>query len=412
VDAYPSAVKKVDREGSTPLHFATHYSASLAVVELLLNVYPKAASKKDKYGRTPLYHAVDKSSCLRIWKVLAATDPSTILTPCLAPAVLSPSASDPTAASAPTSSTHLDRSSAVRTPLFLAWITVISNRQTRTNCQGKCWEKALYLLEAAWRDTYRPSPEATFRFLPAAILMDRYLPEQVVTLALQQQQSNRPEHQPLEETDSASGLHALAIAASMEHYSTERGHGLVLELLKANPRAALIRDGAGRTALAHAVSSGRVWTAGVRALLEADPRALHVRDPATQLSVALIAASSGPDEEPNDYDPSLLHAPHSAPTRASLFLRRHLDPFGFLTAKDSDRMGLGGGKEDDATFNAQDPAGSTHQPPPPPPPPKTDRITTVYELVRADPAAALFVGRTTRQKVASTVQTDCNSVQR
>jgi hypothetical protein len=382
LDAYPSAVKKTDLEGSTPLHFATHYSASPAVVEVLLKLYPKAASKRDKYGRSPLYHAVEKSSCVRIWRMLVAADPDMIVTPCLPPKS-SPKSSSPKSSLSPA------RPVAVRSPLFLAWINVISNRHARTSCQGRYWEKASYLLEAAWSHKCKPASgvDESFRLLHAALAMDLYLPEQVVTLAIQAHPGQ------LEEEDSVTGMLPIAMAAAMDHYSPGRGRALILQLLQANPAAARRRSGSGvaRSPLVHAVASGKVWTAGVQALAEADPDALQWVDRESSLSPALLAAAAAVqgEQEADDYDPNLPEPTYNS--RTSLFLRQHLDPFGLLSSKQHERLdaSLGSSKsttEEGGTIEV-DPAAAAARPP------KVDRINTVYELLRADPAAALFPGR-------------------
>jgi hypothetical protein len=307
---------------------------------------------------------------------------------------------------------ELDRSEAVRTPLFLAWIGVVSNRQARAGCQGRCWEKAAYLLEQAWRHRHKPPASEPFALLPAAVAMDRYLPEQVVGLALQ---SNPEQIRDAPEGGTAR-LGALSVAASMEHYSQARGHALILQLLEAakkNPGGAAAAAGPGgagrrgargrtkRSPLMRAAASGKAWTAGVRDLLEADPDALRVPDPESELSAALLAASAVPAEEErgDNYDPSLLRSsPAGAST--SLFLRRHLDPFGFLTAKHHDRiMGASGldARGSDNRGASGEHGGADHSSAedavPSKPKLKTDGISTVYELVRADPAAALFLNR-------------------
>jgi hypothetical protein len=406
LEAYPSAVKKVDVEGSTPLHFASHYSSSPAVVRALVERYPRAASIKDKYGRTPMYHAVDKSSCIRIWQILAEADPSAILSPCVAPTA----GTEATIDIIGSPSKELDRSAAARTPLFLAWISVISNRQARTTCQGKCWEKALYLLEAAWRHKRSPPSDTPFHFLPVAVAMDLYLPEQVVTLALQ----SNPEQLYESDYDSVEGamtqLGVLTVAASMDHFSQARCHALILQLLEAakkRPRPAAaglaVADGRHfrdrkRSPLLHAAASGKVWTAGLRDLLEADPDALRVPDPESKLSAALLAASavsSSEEEEVGDnYDPLLLQQQAKKPV-TNLFLRRYMDPFGFLTSKHHDRImnasglhvGSSGGFSGENEDRDHRRVGGSLSPKKL----KTDGFNTVYELVRADPVAALFL---------------------
>jgi hypothetical protein len=115
LDVYPSASHKTDLEGSTPLHFATHYAAPIAVMELLLQAYPRAIKMQDKYGRTPLYHAVEKSLSIDVIKLLVQAELSCVILPCLPKTKRSLAVS---------------RETAVRTPLYMAWASVLKDRHT------------------------------------------------------------------------------------------------------------------------------------------------------------------------------------------------------------------------------------------------------------------------------------------
>jgi len=271
---YPSAAKKADKEGSTPLHFACHYSGSVDVISALLQAYPKAIRVQDRCGRTPLYHAVDKSASIDVLKLLVRADPNMCLKPCLR---------------AGYRNVPLDRKAAVRTPLFLAWSAVVSDRQVRTKFSGKKWDKAEVLLQASSSTLALAGgsgrPNMPYRLLPAAIRMDLYLPEQVISIASQA----RPHELAVE--DPATGQLPLSLAASTAHYSRERSLFVIRSLLDAFPKAAKIFDSARqRSALSHAIASGKRWHGGVEDLFRANPEALIMRDSETGLVPALLQA--------------------------------------------------------------------------------------------------------------------------
>jgi len=58
LDTDSSAVRAVDKEGSTPLHFAVKERVPASVIEFLLKAYPDATTVKDTHGRTPLHNAL------------------------------------------------------------------------------------------------------------------------------------------------------------------------------------------------------------------------------------------------------------------------------------------------------------------------------------------------------------------
>jgi len=277
--AYPSAAKKVDNEGSTPLHFATHYSASASVIEALQKIYPKANRMQDKYGRTPLYHAVDKCANIEVLKLLVNADPALVLKPCL------PEGSR---------EVPISRAVALRTPLFVAWAAVASDRQARTKLSGKKWEKAQLLLEAATLSvvSQNPSVPRPVSLLSSAIKMDLYLPEQVLSMAV------RSDPEQLKIMDPGTGQLPLALAASTRHYSPERSQYVIQLLLEAYPEAARARNSTAnrqRSVLALALASGKQWFEGVEDVFRADPESLHTRDGATGLSPVLLAATAAAD---------------------------------------------------------------------------------------------------------------------
>ena len=200
LEVYPSAARKVDAEGSTPLHFAAHYRAAIPVTEALIRVYPEAVSAMDRYGRTPLYHAVEKESCRHVLDLMASSNPSLITT-------------------AAGESTTNPRTAGTRTPLFVVWVTAVVDQRTREHRRGKKWDKAVQLLQSAYRHRFGLE---TPNLLVAAIRMDVYLPEQAIGLIL--------EANPSLVKDTSDGI-PLHVAASAPSYSLARTKQLFSRLL-------------------------------------------------------------------------------------------------------------------------------------------------------------------------------------
>jgi ankyrin repeat protein len=346
LDRYPSAARKVDQEGSTPLHFACHYSASVGVIEALLQVYPEAIRMQDKYGRTPIYHAVDKSAGMEVLDILLKSDPTGVTVPCISARVREPSDNS--------------RSSAVRTPLFLAWAAVLSDRQTREEKRGKKWDKATLLLQTASKQYSNVTPRQPqhFQSLHAALSLDLYLPESVVQMITQA----HPEQ--LERADPNTGQLPLALAAGMSHYSASRSNTLIKLLVEGFPRAAESRDRQGQFPLSLALASGKRWDAGVELLLRAAPDTIFHHDEQTRLVPALSAASAVADENEGGTDSG----------RSSTGFSN--DPYGLFNTKQRQRISqLPAGSlpcSMDAGANTADP--------------NTRHLTTIYELMKSHPS--------------------------
>jgi ankyrin repeat protein len=346
LDRYPSAARKVDQEGSTPLHFACHYSASVGVLEALLRVYPKAIRMQDKYGRTPIYHAIAKSAGMEVLDILLKSDPTAVTIPCISARAREPGDSS--------------RSSAVRTPLFLAWEDVLADRQTREEKRGKKWDKATLLLQTAYQhySNVTPRQPQQFQSIHAALSLDLYLPESTVQIITQA----HPEQ--LERADPNTGQLPLALAAGMSHYSASRFNALIELLLQGFPRAAQSRDRQGQFPLSLALASGKRWDAGVELLLRAAPDSIFHHDEQTRLVPALSAASAVAEENDGGTDFG----------RASTGFSN--DPSGLLNTKQRERISrLPAGTlpcSMDAAANTVDP--------------ETRHLTTIYELIKSHPS--------------------------
>jgi hypothetical protein len=362
LDRYPSAVHKADSEGSLPLHFACHCSASAGVIEALLQVYPKAIRAKDKYGRTPLYHAVDKAASMEVHEMLVTADPAMVTISCL-PASLLQDYEQQLPAGANTS-----RVVAIRTPLFLAWAAALSDSRTRETKQGKKWDKAILLLRVAYQQGFikDDSPRVPFyTTLHAAISLDVYLPERVIPMVTEAYPGQ------LERVETVNGQLPLALAAELSHYSNCRSDFLIELLLQAFPRAVESRDRRGRFALSLALASGKRLDAGVQRLLQAAPDTVFWRDGLTGLVPALEAASATTqdDQVVSSYPVEIANDPFcllNTKQRESFshWRRKSLGPLSIsLTIKSN---------------NEKDDISET---------PETRHVATIYELISAHPSA-------------------------
>lgn len=276
--AYPRAARHTDSDDSTALHFACHYGGSAPVVQALLKAYPCAVYKKDKYGRTPLYHAVNKSSNSDVIKILVKAEPSMSIEPCVPPIIRRSKIE-----------TYGKRPLLHRTPLYVAWLPVSASPTTRRRRRnGKVWEKAVLLLEAADRhQTIGTETDSNgqykFRMLHSVIKLDSFLPPHAIHLALER----FPEQ--IRQFQEQDGRLPLAIAADSQSL---RALEIIKLLCEAYPQAARACDSDGRTPLAIALACGKQWHQGVETLFQIAPDVLTRRDQKTLLYPALIAASA------------------------------------------------------------------------------------------------------------------------
>ena len=360
LECYPSAARKVDQEGSSPLHFACHYGASASVVEALLSVNPDAIGLLDKYGRSPLYHAVDKSASMEVLQLLVRADASLITTPCLVWQQQQQQQEAPP-----------PRAAAVRTPLYLAWTAVLSDYRARTSGKGKKWTKAQFLLQEACDDDDKPDQN----LLMATIRMDLYLPAGVLELAVRSQGSSSS-------SLLYDGREALALAARMRQYSSARSRQVMECLLQAFPKAAaydIIDTGQQQNALILAVESGKRWRQeGVDMLFAAAPEALQQRHTTTGLPPALLAATVVPQQAaPGDNDEEQQQLYYR-------FLSSPGDPFHLLSHKQQELLNRRPRRliqqqqrpPEQKLDNLQDA--------------DTMQVETIFELVRANPAAVCW----------------------
>jgi Ankyrin repeats (3 copies) len=288
LETYPSAAHKADRAGSMPLHFAAHYSASYESVKVLLHAYPAAIRYQDRYGRTPLYHATDKSTSLEVLKLLVDADPATITLPCHLP---SRSVQDPKMEVIIQAAQDITRTAATRTPLYLMWAAMLWDRHSRVHRRGKTWNKAKWMLSIHYQNFCGQAYNEDSTVLHAAIALDKFLPEQVLTMMI----ASYPDQ--LCTPDPSTGRVALTTAASSTYYSSDRAFAVIKELLEACPQAARYRSPhSGRSALMEAAAAGHSINV-INLLLQAVPEAQEWRDGATGLPLALVAATAPPYQE-------------------------------------------------------------------------------------------------------------------
>jgi len=303
MDLYPSAIRRADREGSLPLHFAACYGASMDVISQLIKQYPEALTRQDRYGRTAFYHCTDKASQLSVLQLLSQDHPQVVTTPC-----------SPRSKKTTSDAVHSARQVAMRTPLYLMWTKVLSDRQTRSTYQGKTWDKAVWMLQVAHRHLH--GDKSSESLLIATLRMDIYLPDTIVSLII----SARPDLLRV-----PNPIMPLSEAAGNRSYSLARWERLVELLLKANPAAARTLP----TPFHQAIRVGRPFALFIRTT----PEATAWRDSINGLPPALLAASVSTAIEglecQEDDEPS---------SDAAIWSSRASDPFKLLPPKQRERL--------------------------------------------------------------------------
>lgn len=363
IKAYPRAVRKLDRQGSTVLHFACHYGASAAVIDLLIQKCPKAAVQaQDQFGRTPLFHAVSKSASMDVIQRLVDADPAMIANSC------------------PLTNRALRHKTKIRkhTPLLNAWCTVLKDSKSRERASGKKWDKAVYLLREAYLRQEQQSNGEMFRLIPAVIKFLHLLPLGVLDLVVRLFPSQLTEEDPI------SGLLPLALAASTVR--PHQANRTIEILLSASPNSALEVDRQGRSALAMALASGKRWQEGVEQLFRAAPQ--HIYRTRRDLPlVAICAAASSPSCQ-NDDQQQHQEAEKIIDQVESIMMA---SPFAQQNQKEKDECNksspaslpllLHGHNNDDDDDNRCDNKNDCHANP------AMAHLSTVYQLLLADPSA-------------------------
>jgi hypothetical protein len=280
-------------------------------------------------------------------KHLVQADPSMVTVPCLP---------------AEHRDLPLTRTTATMTPLYMAWVGAVNDRRLKKPNKCKRVEKAQLLLEAAFfhSKNVNPSVPKDYHFISGAIALDLYLPDQVVPMAI--------DHFPKELRHAdEDGRVALAQASASIQYSKERSDTMIRLLLNVYAEAASMRDREGRSPLQLALLAGKTWTAGVSRLFEAHPEAIGWTDVASGLPPFAAAASLEAQE-------AATMSSELCETITGPSLIRRNDPYNLLNMKQREMLFTARKRlERDEHKVEVDP--------------DTERLTTILDLLRADPAA-------------------------
>lgn len=286
IDVNPSTVQAQDVEHNTPLHLLLYHAApNQDLLTLLLDAYPAAVTIQDSYGRSPLFHAIDNDLSLETINLLidAENGVDAITTPCRT--LPKPSEKKPIAILRAKRFTRYSRMrDSYRTPLFIAWDNILTNRgmsiYTKGSgplfpIRGKRLEKAMMLLKAAYAQKCREEghPTTTFRFFHAALTLHAFLPRQVIEYAISSQPMQIMDH---EEGSKRNPLHILA---SIHMSNRTFQEGLVEQVLNTYPQAAERTDSKGQLPFHICLKSGKLTTSPImHALYDAYPEACTCQD--------------------------------------------------------------------------------------------------------------------------------------
>lgn len=336
--AYSKAVRRVDSQGSTALHFACHYGTSVQVAELLLQAYPRAAHKVDRLGRTALLHAVHKGGNLDLLQTMVKANPQSVM---------------------------MQLPTTGHTPLYVAWAAVLRDHQgnrfgTRGVVGSKKWEKAVFLLSVASDGIQEQKKKNRQNLLLSAIKLFPRLPKgalELVVRACPEQSKKR---------DPVTGQFPLALAASV--IPRECSNAVLEVLLETYPQASKALDTKGRSALALAISSGKLWEEGVERLLMAAPDGLFLvcRSERERLPPVALAAI-----RKQGVQCSKSTVATAVPTRS---------PAAFSPVSKGMQKGLQLKDKFHRIIAEQNEADGSH------PGPQAIHLSTVYQLLRHDPS--------------------------
>jgi hypothetical protein len=149
----------------------------------------------------------------------------------------------------------------------------------------------MFLLQEAYR-YYQSSTsdDGSFSFVTAAVVLDKYLPEDVVHMAV----SRYPEQ--LGVKNRQTGRIPLLEAAATPMVSRNRADEIIALLLQVYPQGIQTIDLSGKSALQLAIESGKPWLAGVQRLFQAHPHAISWRDTSGTFPVLAAASAAAPNQ--------------------------------------------------------------------------------------------------------------------
>lgn len=332
------AIQLKNRDGETPLHTAS-YSSSEEVQEALFRALPESLTIQDRnYLDTPLHLAARAGATYRLMETFVRFNPKSLsirnrrgATPfwCLRRTYLEAGSMEEIMDEEGTDY-RLDWDLMV---LFLrvdyesTWdttatkVTASANRgeiealpsnlpEETDDTHARNPQQIQYLLHAATATP--PCPRDVLRFLcrhfgEQALQYDRQGMTPLVIASKADvmlepsfdESAEGFDDEPTNDDDDGSvllNLEDLALQSEAGETGEEGEPESVLNIiLDCNPKAASYGDGEGRLPLAHAISTGKCWNAGVKQLIDACPRALECRDMSTRLHMFQLAAIHSPE---------------------------------------------------------------------------------------------------------------------
>jgi hypothetical protein len=294
------------------------------------------------------------------------------------------------------STNMISRDASIRTPLYRLWIDVLSDPMGRGQQRGKTWDKAIWLLLAAYQNMVSPQSDFSDKgvvveprdAVHASIHLDVYLPEPVLSLVL----SAYPEQLSI---PNALGQLPLSAAVALRmvpavhrtEWARGRCQAMVQLLLRAYKKAASqVNTNTGRSALMEAIGAGHSWlgtgptaktitrgAAGqsvLQQLLEAAPDMLQARDGTTGLPPVLLAAAVAAN------GPLMVDGGQLPAEEPSLAVQ--LDPYELLSTKQRDELLATPASILAEATDQKKSLGTGER--------EHERLTTIFALLRANPS--------------------------
>lgn len=306
----------------------------------------------DKYGRSPLHYAVDKAAGKDVLETLVAANPTMITTACR-----------------PKNYQQLEIKEGkpwkYLTPLYLAWVNAIVDKRGLENQAGKILDKSALLLKIAEYGHGFALIGDSDDVPPIA--MDSFLREELAPVVIQKVTQEELLH-----VDPISGKNPLALEASLSDMPSDRLDDFIRMLLEACPRAALVLDREGKTALANAAASGKPWDFGIERILLTAPEAIGQCDEKSGLPPSLPAATASTGSIAGarvEGTNALIADPFGLTSTKAMALRRI--SLANMQKKKKSASNRCPRRPSLATAEAQAPA--------------TKQLSTIYRLIQADP---------------------------
>lgn len=293
LDANKDAVAMPNKQQSYPLHFAAkgHHDH---LIESLLFHCPSAVKKKNCFGVTPIFLAVYWRAPFDSLKMLLAADPE-------GATVRSESIGDDPISLVyhsliyPSSKDDFERVKKQRILMNKANSLKKLPMDIRVE-----WVMLELLAKAAYhKSAFLDLPEASWRPLHALCALD--VPPELVRFACRFHRGD------LYDKDEEGRL-PIHICASSPTYvkhpsKREAKHSLMRYLLHEDSAVAKIFDKSGRLPIHFACKTGKTWSkGGLKHLVEAHPPSLRIPDGVTGMLPFMLAATHKPSEVPNRHE--------------------------------------------------------------------------------------------------------------